>query len=158
MINAKGFLCLSKELPEHSEIMLNVLSDLLKMTMQRMVSNVTLPDLVRKITIDHSGNRLGEFREMISTMLITYVSELEVCSSAVNVINDDVHKLLSKKFSLKMRGARIDSINSIPLSSSIKDSDVSGSSIQHRHQHQQLPRGSILNVSTTGNATILPKT
>ena len=111
LINAKGFLRLSKESPEHSEIMLNVLSNLLKMTMERMVSNVALPDLVKKITTDHAGNRLGEFREMISTMLSTYGSELEVCNSAVNVMNNDVQKLLRMKYSLKVCGARTVAIN-----------------------------------------------
>jgi hypothetical protein len=142
LINAKGFLRLSKELPEHSEIMLNVLSNLLKMTMQRMVSNVALPDLVRKITTDHSGNRLGEFREMISTMLSTYVSELEICSSAVDVMNDDVCKLLAMKFSLKMRGAKINNINGISLSSPT----------ENQNALRKLPQGSVLSVNT-GNAT-----
>ena len=141
LINAKGFLRLSKELPEHSEIMLNVLSNLLKMTMERMVSNVSLPDLVRKITTDHSGNRLGEFREMITTMLSTYASELEVCSSAVNVMNDDVHKLFRMKFSLKMSGAKIIKIN--------------GKSLSQKNQHSMpiIPRGSHLNINT-GKAII----
>ena len=103
LINAKGFLRLSKELPEHSAIMLNVLSDLLGMTMQRMVSNVPLPDLVRKITTDHAGNRLGEFREMITTMLKTYVSEMNVCSGAVDAMQHDVHQMSVTKFNLKVR-------------------------------------------------------
>jgi len=141
LINAKGFLRLSKELPEHCEIMLNVLSDLLKMTMQRMVSNVALPDLVRKITSDHSGNHLGEFREMISTMLSTYGSELEICGSAVDVMNDDVHKLLKMKFNLKMRGAKIGYVDGIALS---KDG---------QHPNQNFSRGSFFHVGTTGNAT-----
>lgn len=102
LINAKGFLRLSKELPEHSTLMLDVLSDLLRITMQRMVSNVPLPDLVRKITIDHAGNRLGEFREMITTMLNTYISEMDVCSGAVAAIHHDVHQMSVSKFNLKV--------------------------------------------------------
>ena len=102
LINAKGFLRLSKELPEHSDIMFNVLSDLLRITMQRMVPNVPLPDLVRKITTDHAGNRLGEFREMISTMLKTFVSEMNVCSGAVNTMHEDVQKMNVVRFSLKV--------------------------------------------------------
>ena len=73
--------------------MMTVLSDLLKMTMQRMVSKVSLTDLLRKITTDHAGNRLGEFREMLTTMLKTYCSELNVCHSAVKAMNKDVFGL-----------------------------------------------------------------
>ena len=103
LINAKGFLRLSKELPEHSDIMFNLLSDLLRMTMQRMVPNVPLPDLLRKITTDHAGNRLGEFREMITTMLKTFVSEMNVSSGAVNTMHEDVQKMNIARFSLKVR-------------------------------------------------------
>lgn len=102
LINAKGFLRLSKELPEHSSMMLDVLSDLLRITMQRMVSNVPLPDLVRRITTDHAGNQLGEFREMITTMLNTYISEMDVCSGAVAAIHYDVRRMSVSKFNLKV--------------------------------------------------------
>ena len=102
LINAKGFLRLSKELAEHADIMSNVLSDLLRMTMQRMVPNVPVPDLVRKITTDHAGNRLGEFKEMITTMLKTFVSEMDICNGAVNAMRQDVHKLSVSRFSLKV--------------------------------------------------------
>jgi len=107
LINARGFLRLSKELPEHSTVMFNILSDLLRITMQRMVSNVALPDLVRKITIDHAGSRLGEFREMVTTMLRTYVSELDVCSGAVDAMHYDVHQMYVLKFGLKVKGAKV---------------------------------------------------
>eukprot|EP01083_Nonionella_stella_P075429 205069_1 len=113
LINAKGFLRLSKELQEHSAIMLDVLSDLLRMTMHRMVSNVALPDLVRKITTDHAGSRLGEFREMITTMLKTYLSELDVCSRAVEVLLHDVQKMSMIEFRLKVRGTKVNESISI---------------------------------------------
>ena len=74
LIFAKGFLRLSRELPHHSilfptsfHIISYVLNDLLQLTMQRMVSNISLPDLVRKITTDHRSGRLGEFRKMITS-------------------------------------------------------------------------------------------
>ena len=143
LINAKGFLRLSKELPEHSEIMLNVLSNLLKMTMERMVSNVALPDLVRKITRDHAGNRLGEFREMISTMLGTYASELEICSSAVNVMNKDVQELMKLRYRLKMRGAKISKI----VDKSLPQAQNTSQDRSH------IPCGSLLNINT-GKAII----
>jgi hypothetical protein len=68
-----------------------------------MVPNVPLPDLLRKITTDHAGNRLGEFREMITTMLKTFVSEMNVSSGAVNTMHEDVQKMNIARFSLKVR-------------------------------------------------------
>ena len=119
LINAKGFLRLSKELPEHSDIMFNVLSDLLRMTMQRMVPNVPLPDLVRKITTDHAGNRLGEFKEMITTMLKTFLSEMNICSGAVSAMRQDVHQLSVSRFSLKVGRCAIYALLQLYLASFI---------------------------------------
>ena len=107
LINGKGFLILSKELPEHASIMITVLSDLLKMTMQRMVSKVSLPDLLRKIKNDHSGNRFGEFREMLTAVLKTYASELEVYDSAVKTMTQDVHQISLTKYNGKVRGTAV---------------------------------------------------
>ena len=103
LINAKGFLRLGKELPEHATVMLQVLSDFLQLTMQRMVSKVPLPDLVRKITTDHASNRLSEFREMIATMLMTYNSELRVCTNSLEVMQYDLRQMSLEKCRLKVR-------------------------------------------------------
>lgn len=103
LTNAKGFLRLSKEMPEHSTLMIQFLSDLLILTMQRMVPYIALPELLRKVTIDHSGSLLGELREMISSMLKTYVSEVEICSKAAKAIRYDVHQMSVNKFHLKVR-------------------------------------------------------
>lgn len=110
LINAKGFLRLSKEMPEHSALMIQFLSDLLRLTMQRMVPNMALPELLQKITTYHSGSSLGEFREMISSMLTTYVSEVEICSKAIDAIRHDVHQMSVKKFHLKMGGIIVKNI------------------------------------------------
>jgi len=107
LINAKGFLRLAKELPEHARIMHDVLRELLQQTMQRMVSNVPLPDLVRKITTDHSRNRLGEFRDMIAGMLKTYGYELRVTASAVEAMHQDVRYMARCQRQLKSAGSRI---------------------------------------------------
>jgi len=107
LINAKGFLRLAKELPQHAQVVSTVLSELLQLTMQRMVSNVPLPDLVRKITTDHAGNRLGEFREMIMSMLKTYSFELDVCTSAVEVMHQDVKHMSMEKRRLKLQGSEV---------------------------------------------------
>ena len=80
---------LSKEQPGHAKVMAGVLSELLRMTMQHMVSSVPLPDLVRKVTSDHSGSRLGELREMIESLLSTYGLELKVFNRAVSIFKYD---------------------------------------------------------------------
>jgi hypothetical protein len=67
-----------------------------------MVSSVPLTDLVRKITTDYTGNRLGEFREMIATMLSAFVSEVEVCSGAVKVMQNDVQSLSVLFYNMKV--------------------------------------------------------
>ena len=110
LINAKGFLRLVKELPEHAVIMSKVLSELLQLTMQRMVSKVPLPDLVHKITTDHSGNKLGEFREMIFSMLKTYSLELSVFSNAAEVMYQDVRLMSVERRNLKVSMSHVDNI------------------------------------------------
>ena len=136
LINAKGFLRLTKELPEHSTIMLNVLSDLLRTTMQRMVSNVPLPDLVRKITIDHAGNRLGEFRELITTMLNTYISEMNVCKGAVTAMYSDVHDMSASKLKLMIRGTKVHDIS------------------PDKHLNIKPGAGTLLHINSKGNVSV----
>jgi hypothetical protein len=102
LINAKGFLRLSKEIDEHAEIMTKLLNDLLTLTMQRMVPNVPLHDLVRKVTSDHAGSRLGELRELIATMLKTFASETRVCNAATKIMLQDLHKMSKAKHDLKV--------------------------------------------------------
>ena len=74
LINAKSFLRLSKELPHHSAPVETLLSELL----QRMIGHVPLMDLVKKITTDHAGSHLGEFRDMMGKMLETFGFEVDV--------------------------------------------------------------------------------
>ncbi len=115
LINAKGFLRLSKEQPAHAKVMAGVLSQLLQLTMQRMVSSVPLPDLVRKVTTDHSGSRLGELREMVESLLSTYGFEVDVFRGSVKVMHDDVHAMEREHRRLKLKGSVVTSITQVPL-------------------------------------------
>jgi hypothetical protein len=115
LINAKGFLRLSKEQPAHAKVMAGVLSELLRLTMQRMVSSVPLPDLVRKVTSDHSGSRLGELREMIESLLITYGLELDVFGGAVRVFHDDSRRMEKSHHALRICGSNVKSVMSVSL-------------------------------------------
>ena len=115
LINAKGFLRLSKEQAGHAKIMASVLSELLRLTMQRMVSSVPLTDLVRKVTSDHSGSRLGELREMLDSLLSTYGFELKVFSGAVNVFHQDVHGMHADQRNLKLEGSGVSKLMNFPL-------------------------------------------
>lgn len=115
LINAKGFLRLSKEQSSHAKIMASVLSELLRLTMQRMVSSVPLTDLVRKVTSDHSGSRLGELREMVDSLLSTYGFELEVFRGAVKVFRHDVKVMHTNKRSQKLGGSGASRIMQFPL-------------------------------------------
>lgn len=107
LINAKGFLRVSKEDPVHSEVITKVLTDMLQLTLQRMVSGVPLPDLIRKVTTDNAGNRLGELREMILILLRTYGHEMEVLSSAVNAMKFDAQRMEAKSRTCKVSGAPV---------------------------------------------------
>ena len=111
LTNAKGFLRLHKEQSEHSAVMLTLLAELLELSMQRMVSVVPLPDLLRKITTDHSGSSLGEFKEMLATLLKTYNTELKLSKNALDVLNTDVQQMTADKRRLKLRGYRIGSLD-----------------------------------------------
>jgi hypothetical protein len=115
LINAKGFLRLSKEQPGHAKVMAGVLSELLRLTMQRMVSSVPLPDLVRKVTSDHSGSRLGELREMVESLLSTYGFELNVFSGAVNVFHHDSRQMQKQHRALRIEGTNVRKILNVPL-------------------------------------------
>ena len=122
LTNAKGFLRLHKEQSEHSTIMLALLAELLELSMQRMVSVVPLPDLLRKITTDHSGSSLGEFKEMLATLLKTYNTELKLSKNALGVMNNDIKQMTAEKRRLKLRGYRIESFDD----SRVKVVDISG--------------------------------
>ena len=115
LINAKGFLRLSKEQPGHAKVMAGVLSELLRLTMQRMVSSVPLPDLVRKVTSDHAGSPLGELREMIESLLSTYGMELHVFSGAVGIFHHDSQQMQKKHLALRVQGAGVREVTNIPL-------------------------------------------
>jgi len=115
LINAKGFLRLSKEQPAHAKVMAGVLSQLLQLTMQRMVSSVPLPDLVRKVTTDHSGSRLGELREMVVSLLSTYGFEVDVFSGAVKVMQEDVCSMEREHRRLRLEGSIVRSVMRKPL-------------------------------------------
>jgi hypothetical protein len=84
--------------------MAGVLSQLLELTMQRMVSSVPLPDLVRKVTTDHSESRLGELREMVESLLNTYGFELDAFTGAAHVMHEDVKWMEREHRRLKVRG------------------------------------------------------
>ena len=148
LINAKGFLRLSKEQPGHAKVMAGVLSELLRLTMQRMVSSVPLPDLVRKVTSDHSGSRLGELREMIESLLSTYGLELNVFSGAVNVYHHDVQQMQKVHRALRVEGSSVQAVVNIQLDKSIPaDQKLSLEAISNG--------GDILQLAETGNAISL---
>jgi len=109
LVNAKGILRDPKDpSSQHlSSSISAVLSELLLMTMQRMMPNVSLYDLLHKITQDHARSNLGEFREMLVSMLKTYSSELDVCSNAVDVMYHDISHMSMYKKRLKVQGSLV---------------------------------------------------
>ena len=106
LVNAKTLLRIPNDSTQRISVELSsVLSEMLLMAMQRMISNVSLFELMHKITNDHAGSDLGEFREMLVSMLKTYSSELDVCSSAVDVMYYDIQRMSYEKKNLKVRGS-----------------------------------------------------
>jgi hypothetical protein len=120
LINSKGFLRLSNEQPVHAQVMAGVLSELLRLAMQRMVSSVPLTDLVRKVTSDHSGSRLGELREMVESLLGTYGFELKVFRSACSVFYLDVQRMQSDRRRLQIQGSPVRAALNLPLDPSTR--------------------------------------
>jgi hypothetical protein len=109
LVRVKSLLRISSDSSQYlSAGISTVLSDLLLMALQRMVSNVSLSELMQKITRDHAGSDLGELREMLESMLKTYGSELDVCSSAVNVMRYDIRCMTYERRRLKIRGSFVD--------------------------------------------------
>lgn len=108
LVNAKGMLRNPKDSSQHLSTSISaVLSELLLMTMQRMMPNVSLYDLLHKITKDHTRNDLGEFREMLVSMLKTYSSEMDVCSNAVDVMYHDISHMAMERKRLKVQGSLV---------------------------------------------------
>jgi hypothetical protein len=112
---SKGFLRLTKEQPIHAKVMAGILGELLQQTMQRMVSSVPLTDLVRKVTSDHSGSRLGELREMVESLLGTYGFELKVFESAIAIFHQDVYSMQREHRCLRLEGHPVQSVMAVPL-------------------------------------------
>ena len=103
LVNAKHLLGAYKTTSQyHISVTSMILSELLLMTMQRMTHHVSHFDLMQKISGDHAGSDLGEFREMLVSMLKTYSSELDVCSNAVNVMHNDIRSLSVRRKNLKV--------------------------------------------------------
>jgi vacuolar protein sorting-associated protein 8 len=151
LINAKGFLRLSKEQPEHAKIMSGVLSELLRLTMQRMVSSVPLSDLVRKVTADHSGSQIGELREMVEGLLATYGFELKVVKGAVMTFHDDVRLMRKNQLELQLRGASV-----LTLMNAELKPPGNGMLVNNVMVHP-LSQSGVIRVSGRGNATIIPE-
>lgn len=106
LVDAKTMLCNTKDSSEVISTELStVLGELLLMVMQRMIPNVSIYELMHKVTRDHAGRNLGEFREMLVSMLKTYRSELTVCSSAVDVMYSDIRHMSYEKKRVKVRGS-----------------------------------------------------
>lgn len=118
LVNVKSLLRLPSDTTDFVSAGISiVLSELLLMAMQRMMPNVSLNELIQKITRDHANSDLGEFREMLMTMLKTYGAELDVCSSAVNVFYHDIRRMTNERRRLKVRGSLVHSVNDIPRGS-----------------------------------------
>mmetsp|Transcript_26031 Transcript_26031/g.55774 ORF Transcript_26031/g.55774 Transcript_26031/m.55774 type:complete len:218 (+) Transcript_26031:2-655(+) len=103
-----------------------------------MVSSVPLPDLVRKVTSDHSGSRLGEVREMIESLLITYGQELDVFGGAVSVFHYDSHQMEKTHHALRVRGTSVQSVMGVGLS---KSSNSVRTLTRIRNDHEVLQLG-----------------
>jgi hypothetical protein len=146
LINAKGFLRLSKEQPGHAKVMAGVLSELLRMTMQRMVSSVPLPDLVRKVTSDHSGSRLGELREMIESLLATYGLELKVFNRSVSIFKYDSRQMQKMNRDFRVNGSNVRTVMNVPLDKE---------NIGNRTLESTCTSGDVLQLVERGNACVL---
>lgn len=151
LINAKGFLRLTKEQPEHANVMARVLSELLRLTMQRMVSSVPLSDLVRKVTADHSGSRIGELREMVEGLLATYSFELKVFKCSMTVFQQDARKMRKNQLELQQSGMPVQTIMNTPLLSLSKSIDSAPTSLPQMLSS----RSGVLQLSPHGNATFV---
>ena len=135
LVHVKALLRISNDSSEYvSAGISTVLSELLLMAMQRMISNVSLLELMQKITRDHAGSDLGEFREMLVSMLKTYGSELDVCSSAVSVMYYDIRCMTYEKRRLKVRGSFVQECP--------------------RGCSKDVPRGAILEVGPAGECRV----
>lgn len=129
--------------------MSSVLSELLRLTMQRMVSSVPLSDLVRKVTADHSGSQIGELREMVEGLLATYGFELRVVKGAILSFHEDGNILRRKQLALQLQGSAVRSVMNAELKMPEKIKDI------HNVTINPIIQSGVLRVSGTGNATVI---
>jgi hypothetical protein len=102
LINAKGLLRLQNEKPEHVQVLLHIVADLLHTTLQHMVKRVSSSELIRMVISDHATHRLSDLREIISVILHVYGSEAYIYSNAVSVLRADVYNMVLMKHNLKV--------------------------------------------------------
>jgi hypothetical protein len=115
--------------------------------MQRMVSSVPLPDLVRKVTSDHSGSRLGELREMVESLLSTYGLELNVFNGAVNVFHHDSRQMQKAHCALRVQGSSVRAVMNISLDKP--------NAVEYKEALEITSnRGDVLQLTEGGNASL----
>jgi hypothetical protein len=90
---------------------------------------------MHKITKDHARSDLGEFREMLVSMLKTYSSELDVCSNAVNIMYYDIRNMSYEKKRVKVRGSFVQECPKSISKNSIIDISPAGSCEGTSHRH-----------------------
>jgi len=118
--------------------------------MQRMVSSVPLTDLVRKVTSDHSGSRLGELREMVESLLDTYGFELKLFEGASTVFHQDVREMQNQHRSLRLEASAVRSVMTVPLGGGAESTE-SVRNYLRRSSHLDMA----LQVGRDGNAALV---
>ena len=89
-----------------------VLHDLLEQLVMRIVesgSRVALPYIVDKIST--TGNRLGQFREIISTIFDMHRKEIQFYNRAEGVVLKSVQDLMEMKRRVEFKGGRIGEVD-----------------------------------------------
>lgn len=69
LLEAKRGLQLSRELPSNASLMHAMLDDMVRRALGAMSEYVALPEIVNKLLVDHCDSNLGDFRQVIVSML-----------------------------------------------------------------------------------------
>jgi len=93
LVAAKRSLQLAHELPSNSMLLHALLNSMVQRTLSAMAAYVALPTIVSKIIADHADSNLGEFRDIIVSMLDATRDEAHVYGAVKKLLENDANAL-----------------------------------------------------------------
>lgn len=111
LLGEKRALHLARELPSNAMLMHAALDDMVRRALTAMSEYVALPDIVAKLLNDHADSNLGDFRQIIVSMLQATKHETRIYTGLANLLRSEANDLrlqLAKKADAGRKVLRVD--------------------------------------------------